>query len=100
MSTSQDKELKRITDSTDPCAIHVRRYIYSAPTTETKVEHTAIIECLLCKRPFAWSSWVRVRGNLSGDGAMALAAGTTACLKPPPELAEQLKSSMHHRRSD
>ena len=93
MSTSQDKELKRIMDSTDPCAVHVRGYICTVPATETKAEHTAIkIECLLCKRPFAWSSWVRVRGHLSGDGTMALAAGTTACLKVPSELAEQFKS--------
>ena len=71
MSTSQDKELKRIMDSTDPCAVHVRGYICTVPATETKAEHTAIkIECLLCKRSFAWSSWVRVRGHLSGDGTM------------------------------
>ena len=60
----------------EPAAAHIFAYTVNVEATDKKPAHMATkYKCLICNKDFVFSSWVRVRGHLSGDGPMALRKG-------------------------
>ena len=57
---------------------------------------------LFCDNVSPWSSWVRVRGHLSGDGSLALAVGTVSCTQVPQGVArtfeDMIVASLEQKR--
>jgi hypothetical protein len=89
------------TTAPDPAGAYVECTIVEVPATSSIAAHNAIkSKCTLCGAFKTWSSWTRIRAHLSGDGAMALGAGTTKCMNVPSAVAERLKAMITVAHAD
>ena len=80
------------TQPVDPARQYILADVVEVEATDSKPAHEVLkVKCLLCDNISTWSSWVRVRGHLSGDGTLALAAGTVACTNVPQDVARKFK---------
>ena len=92
-STTLRAQLNTISTSTDPAAAYVECFIEEVTATSSRPAHSAIkVKCTICNVHKTWCSWGRKRAHLTGDDAMALAAGTTRCLAVSSAVATQFKT--------
>ena len=77
----------------DPARQCILAGVIEVEATDSKPAHEVLtVKCLLCDSIIStWSSWVRVRGHLSGDGSLTLATGTVACTNVPQDVARKFK---------
>ena len=92
-STTLRAQLNTISTSTDPAAAYVECFIEEVTATSSRPAHSVIkVKCTICNVHKTWCSWGRQRAHLTGDDAMALAAGTTRCLAVSSAVATQFKT--------
>ena len=79
--------------SSDPAAQFIFAWKETVPAADSAPAREVIkFRCLFCEKVYTWTSWVRVRGHLSGDPIMALSSGTTKCDEVTGPVAEKVRA--------